>query len=178
MQGEFEGILRHPSSCNSSLRSYFQHCLSSFPEDSVQLKVLQEHFEESIYCDRRKLEYLSKLLNPSQRVIHVWFQNARQKSRKLKQKQTSVERSLSHPQYECKNCLEVFQTYLDLIIHQIQPCQKEEEEKERIKTGVTPLTPGQGQEQYQPSRGSTDSDTGRHQRSIDVRLDCRDQALV
>ena len=125
----------------------------------LQLKVLQEHFEKNSYCDPTKLEYLAGQLDLNPRVIQVWFQNARQKTRKIQEKQTSVESGNSH--YECKKCLEQFQTYLDLIIHQVQPCQEEEEEEEdKIINIVVPdcEAENQGQYQYQSSRASTDSD--------------------
>lgn len=49
-----------------------------------QIKVLQEFFENNAYPKDDDLEYLSKLLGLSPRVIVVWFQNARQKARKGK----------------------------------------------------------------------------------------------
>ena len=41
-----------------------------------QIRVLQEFFESNAYPKDDDLEYLSKLLNLSPRVIVVWFQNA------------------------------------------------------------------------------------------------------
>ena len=122
-----------------------------------QIKVLQEQFEKNNYCDPAKLEYLARKLDLNHRVIQVWFQNARQKTRKIQEKQTRVESGNSH--YECKKCLEQFQTYLDLIIHQVQPCQEEEGEEEIINIVVPDCETGnQGQYQYQSSRASTNSD--------------------
>merc|ERR1712242_205115 len=52
-----------------------------------QIKVLQEFFENNAYPKDDDLEYLSKLLGLSPRVIVVWFQNARQKARKVYENQ-------------------------------------------------------------------------------------------
>lgn len=52
-----------------------------------QIRVLQEFFESNAYPKDDDLEYLSKLLNLSPRVIVVWFQNARQKARKVYENQ-------------------------------------------------------------------------------------------
>ena len=54
-----------------------------------QIKVLQEFFENNAYPKDDDLEYLSKLLGLSPRVIVVWFQNARQKARKIYENQPS-----------------------------------------------------------------------------------------
>nr|CAD7255973.1 unnamed protein product [Timema shepardi] len=56
-----------------------------------QIKVLQEFFENNAYPKDDDLEYLSKLLSLSPRVIVVWFQNARQKARKVYENQPPVE---------------------------------------------------------------------------------------
>jgi len=55
-----------------------------------QIKVLQEFFENNAYPKDDDLEYLSKLLALSPRVIVVWFQNARQKARKVYENQPPV----------------------------------------------------------------------------------------
>jgi len=52
-----------------------------------QVRVLQEHFETNPYPKDEELESLSKILELSPRVIIVWFQNARQKARKLYENQ-------------------------------------------------------------------------------------------
>ena len=103
----------------------------------LQLKVLQEYFEKNSFCDPRNVEYLSQQLGLSPRVIMVWFQNSRQKQRKIAKKQAR--------QYQCEHCLEEFQTYLDLIIHQVQPCLQEVEEEE------------EDQQEYQATRASRES---------------------
>lgn len=100
-----------------------------------QIKVLQEFFETNAYPKDDDLEYLSKLLNLSPRVIVVWFQNARQKARKVYENQPP-----SAPEddgsgrfqrtpglnYQCKKCLQVFQRYYELIKHQKTSCFKDE----------------------------------------------------
>jgi AT-binding transcription factor 1 len=55
-----------------------------------QIKVLQEFFENNAYPKDDDLEYLSKLLSLSPRVIVVWFQNTRQKARKVYENQPPV----------------------------------------------------------------------------------------
>ena len=102
-----------------------------------QIKVLQEFFESNAYPKDDDLEYLSKLLNLSPRVIVVWFQNARQKARKNYENQPASEpietddgtgRFQRTPglNYQCKKCLQVFQRYYELIKHQKSSCFKDE----------------------------------------------------
>lgn len=100
-----------------------------------QIKVLQEFFETNAYPKDDDLEYLSKLLNLSPRVIVVWFQNARQKARKVYENQppiTPEEENAGRFQrtpglnYQCKKCLQVFQRYYELIKHQKSSCFKDE----------------------------------------------------
>ncbi|XP_031781828.1 zinc finger homeobox protein 4 isoform X2 [Nasonia vitripennis] len=110
-----------------------------------QIKVLQEFFENNAYPKDDDLEYLSKLLGLSPRVIVVWFQNARQKARKVYENQPPLEpvstggrdsddgtgRFQRTPglNYQCKKCLLVFQRYYELIRHQKTHCFKEEDAK-------------------------------------------------
>merc|ERR1712218_92421 len=103
-----------------------------------QIKVLQEFFENNAYPKDDDLEYLSKLLGLSPRVIVVWFQNARQKARKIYENQPPLDphdegagRFTRTPglNYQCKKCLLVFQRYYELIRHQKQHCFKEEDAK-------------------------------------------------
>ena len=103
-----------------------------------QIKVLQEFFENNAYPKDDDLEYLSKLLGLSPRVIVVWFQNARQKARKIYENQPPIDpqdegagRFTRTPglNYQCKKCLLVFQRYYELIRHQKQHCYKEEDAK-------------------------------------------------
>ena len=104
-----------------------------------QIKVLQEFFENNAYPKDDDLEYLSKLLGLSPRVIVVWFQNARQKARKIYENQPPADTGregeedsgrftrTSGCNYQCKKCLLVFQRYYELIRHQKQHCYKEED---------------------------------------------------
>lgn len=109
-----------------------------------QIKVLQEFFENNAYPKDDDLEYLSKLLSLSPRVIVVWFQNARQKARKVYENQPAVESGSGVSDevgmnrncqrtpglnYQCKKCLLVFQRYYELIRHQKTHCFKEEDAK-------------------------------------------------
>lgn len=108
-----------------------------------QIKVLQEFFENNAYPKDDDLEYLSKLLNLSPRVIVVWFQNARQKARKVYENQPAADPVPGIPDeaganrfqrtpglnYQCKKCLLVFQRYYELIRHQKTHCFKEEDAK-------------------------------------------------
>lgn len=108
-----------------------------------QIKVLQEFFENNAYPKDDDLEYLSKLLSLSPRVIVVWFQNARQKARKVYENQPAVDPAPGIPDeaganrfqrtpglnYQCKKCLLVFQRYYELIRHQKTHCFKEEDAK-------------------------------------------------
>ena len=105
-----------------------------------QVKVLQEFFEKNAYPKDDDLEYLSKLLNLTPRVIVVWFQNARQKARKAYENQPSggevcideLEGRFTRTpslSYQCKKCNLEFQRYYELIRHQKQHCYKEEDSK-------------------------------------------------
>merc|ERR1719362_41793 len=105
-----------------------------------QVKVLQEFFEKNAYPKDDDLEYLSKLLGLTPRVIVVWFQNARQKARKAYENQPSNENMMNDDvegrfvrtpslSYQCKKCNLEFQRYYELIRHQKQHCYKEEDAK-------------------------------------------------
>lgn len=135
-------------SCSSSSSSGKRANRTRFTD--YQIKVLQEFFENNAYPKDDDLEYLSKLLTLSPRVIVVWFQNARQKARKVYENQPPVEavgassssntagsvdensgRFQRTPglNYQCKKCTLVFQRYYELIRHQKQHCFKEEDAK-------------------------------------------------
>merc|ERR1719447_730877 len=104
-----------------------------------QVKVLQEFFDKNAYPKDDDLEYLSKLLGLTPRVIVVWFQNARQKARKAYENQPSNEVLMDDVEgrftrtpslsYQCKKCNLEFQRYYELIRHQKQHCYKEEDSK-------------------------------------------------
>ena len=55
-----------------------------------QIKTLQDYFEQNAYPKDEELEQLSRALSLPNRVIVVWFQNARQKARKVKQIELTV----------------------------------------------------------------------------------------
>ncbi|KAK9876785.1 hypothetical protein WA026_015023 [Henosepilachna vigintioctopunctata] len=128
----------NPGSCGSSGKRANRTRFTDY-----QIKVLQEFFENNAYPKDDDLEYLSKLLNLSPRVIVVWFQNARQKARKVYENQPAVEPAPGIPDetgtnrfqrtpglnYQCKKCLLVFQRYYELIRHQKTHCFKEEDAK-------------------------------------------------
>lgn len=92
-----------------------------------QLRTLQQFFDKQAYPKDDDLEMLSKKLNLSPRVIVVWFQNARQKARKIYENQPnqdSNERFVRTPgcNFQCKRCNLVFQRYYELIQHQQKVC--------------------------------------------------------
>ena len=140
-----------------------------------QIKVLQEFFENNAYPKDDDLEYLSKLLGLSPRVIVVWFQNARQKARKVYENQPADGSSpngagngsnisagaedeaagrftrTSSCNYQCKKCLLVFQRYYELIRHQKQHCYKEEDAK---KSAQAQKAAAQAAAQFQGSSQS------------------------
>ncbi|XP_070574192.1 zinc finger homeobox protein 3-like [Ptychodera flava] len=117
-----------------------------------QIKVLQEFFENNAYPKDDDLEHLSKLLGLSPRVIVVWFQNARQKARKMFENQPPVEteadsggtryRRTPGLNYQCNKCLLVFQRFFELIKHQKQHCYKEDDSSNNSYAGSsTPTSP-------------------------------------
>ncbi|ESO82858.1 hypothetical protein LOTGIDRAFT_91252, partial [Lottia gigantea] len=95
-----------------------------------QIKMLQDYFEQNAYPKDDELEHLSKMLSLSPRVIVVWFQNARQKARKIYENQpasevkepASVFQRTPGLNYQCKKCSAVFQRYYELIKHQKRMC--------------------------------------------------------
>ncbi|GMT28045.1 hypothetical protein PFISCL1PPCAC_19342 [Pristionchus fissidentatus] len=96
-----------------------------------QLRTLQQFFDKQAYPKDDDLEMLSKKLQLSPRVIVVWFQNARQKARKIYENQPNVEgvdRFVRTPgcNFQCKRCSLVFQRYYELIDHQQKKCYKDD----------------------------------------------------
>ncbi|CAG2100203.1 unnamed protein product, partial [Medioppia subpectinata] len=138
-----------------------------------QIKVLQEFFESNAYPKDDDLEYLSKLLNLSPRVIVVWFQNARQKARKVYENQPPVPqeddgsgRFQRTPglNYQCKKCMQVFQRYYELIKHQKSACFKDENPlaaqlRAAAESRAQSTSPGVSREA--PSTTPTPVDSGR-----------------
>ncbi|XP_022091905.1 zinc finger homeobox protein 4-like [Acanthaster planci] len=115
-----------------------------------QVKVLQEFFENNAYPKDDDLDNMSRLLNLSPRVIVVWFQNARQKARKIFENQPLVDSGDSEGEgssrykrtpgmnYQCSKCLLVFQRFYELIRHQKLHCYKDEEGGNRSSSQVSP----------------------------------------
>ncbi|KAG5666578.1 hypothetical protein PVAND_014596 [Polypedilum vanderplanki] len=132
------------SSSNSSTSSGKRANRTRFTD--YQIKVLQEFFENNSYPKDSDLEYLSKLLLLSPRVIVVWFQNARQKQRKIYENQPNTTNSTSPFEndekkagcinYTCKKCNLIFQRYYELIRHQKNHCFKEENNKKSAKAQI------------------------------------------
>ncbi|VDM62137.1 unnamed protein product [Angiostrongylus costaricensis] len=96
-----------------------------------QLRTLQQFFDKQAYPKDDDLEVLSKKLQLSPRVIVVWFQNARQKARKIYENQPNHEnadRFVRTPgcNFQCKRCNLVFQRYYELIQHQQKKCYKDD----------------------------------------------------
>ncbi|CAI2308764.1 unnamed protein product [Caenorhabditis sp. 36 PRJEB53466] len=96
-----------------------------------QLKTLQQFFDKQAYPKDDDLESLSKKLQLSPRVIVVWFQNARQKARKIYENQPNHENSdrfvrTPGSNFQCKRCNQVFQRYYELIQHQQKKCYKDD----------------------------------------------------
>ncbi|KAI6170498.1 hypothetical protein M3Y97_01146400 [Aphelenchoides bicaudatus] len=91
-----------------------------------QLRTLQDFFDKQAYPKDDDLEMLSKKLSLSPRVIVVWFQNARQKARKVYENQPNQdnERFIRTPgcNFQCKRCSLVFQRFGELIQHQQKLC--------------------------------------------------------
>jgi len=107
-----------------------------------QMNVLQDFFEKNAYPKDDELESMSKLLDLSSRVIVVWFQNARQKIRKVYENQPSVPPTTcvedapgtrtgvfqsEGPIYQCKKCCLSFSQYYELIKHKRAVCYKDED---------------------------------------------------
>ena len=147
-----------------------------------QVKVLQEFFDKNAYPKDDDLEYLSKLLGLTPRVIVVWFQNARQKARKAYENQPSNEVLMDDVEgrftrtpslsYQCKKCNLEFQRYYELIRHQKQVIYKSHHfisiyllitciKKFTDQRSVAALLQGGGLEAVRP--GSEGSGCVRHQ---------------
>lgn len=94
-----------------------------------QLRTLQNFFDRQAYPKDDDLEMLSKKLGLSPRVIVVWFQNARQKARKIYENQPNVstnegttEQFIHSANFQCKRCQLAFQHYYELTQHQQSVC--------------------------------------------------------
>ncbi|XP_041375246.1 zinc finger homeobox protein 3-like [Gigantopelta aegis] len=120
-----EDLLRHEFSSGSMSKRANRTRFTDY-----QIKMLQDYFDQNAYPKDDELDHLSKMLNLSPRVIVVWFQNARQKVRKVYENQPAAETkddTSSYQRtpglnYQCKKCQAVFQRYYELIKHQKRPC--------------------------------------------------------
>ncbi|XP_017853612.1 zinc finger protein 2 isoform X2 [Drosophila busckii] len=137
---QFENTSSNSSNSSSSTSGGKRANRTRFTD--YQIKVLQEFFENNSYPKDSDLEYLSKLLLLSPRVIVVWFQNARQKQRKIYENQPNnslyenEEAKKQNINYACKKCSLVFQRYYELIRHQKNHCFKEENNKKSAKAQI------------------------------------------
>ncbi|VDK73384.1 unnamed protein product [Onchocerca ochengi] len=140
-----------PTTCNNPFATFLHDdknlssILSSLPSSNsvtgrranrtrftdYQLRTLQQFFDKQAYPKDDDLEVLSKKLQLSPRVIVVWFQNARQKARKIYENQptsSNDDRFMKTPgsNFQCKRCQLVFQRYYELIQHQQKFCYKDD----------------------------------------------------
>jgi len=104
-----------------------------------QMNVLQDFFEKNAYPKDDELESLSKQLDLSPRVIVVWFQNGRQKVRKVYENQPPASTNkeshetidnmnqLVGANYQCQKCSKAFSQYYELIKHKRAVCYKDDD---------------------------------------------------
>ena len=127
-----------------------------------QVKVLQDFFEKNAYPKEEDLRHLSKVLNLGPRVIVVWFQNARQKVRKVfenqpppaerEEEKTSRFQRTAELNYQCNRCKLVYQRYQELVRHQRQHCYREESSRQRGKSEEScPETPAVSVAEVKPT---------------------------
>ncbi|XP_058037785.1 zinc finger homeobox protein 2 isoform X1 [Ahaetulla prasina] len=83
-----------------------------------QSQALQSFFESSAYPKDGEVERLSALLSLPNRVIVVWFQNARQKARKSGGNEASMGNcGNAAAQPSCKKCRTAFRCIFELVRH-------------------------------------------------------------
>ncbi|XP_061444363.1 zinc finger homeobox protein 2 isoform X2 [Rhineura floridana] len=92
-----------------------------------QSQALQSFFESSAYPKDGEVERLSVLLGLPNRVIVVWFQNARQKARKCGGSETSVGSGGAVAQPSCKKCQTSFRCIFELVRH-LKKCYNDQPE--------------------------------------------------
>uniref|UniRef100_A0ACB8EXX0 Uncharacterized protein n=1 Tax=Sphaerodactylus townsendi TaxID=933632 RepID=A0ACB8EXX0_9SAUR len=92
-----------------------------------QSQALQSFFESSAYPKDGEVERLSVLLGLSNRVIVVWFQNARQKARKCGS-ESGMSSGSTGAQPSCKKCRSSFRCIFELIRH-LKKCYNDQPEE-------------------------------------------------
>ncbi|XP_015275436.1 PREDICTED: zinc finger homeobox protein 2 [Gekko japonicus] len=92
-----------------------------------QSQALQSFFEASAYPKDGEVERLSVVLGLPNRVIVVWFQNARQKARKCGS-ETGVSSGSTGVQPTCKKCRTSFRCIFELIRH-LKKCYNDQHEE-------------------------------------------------
>ncbi|XP_077171745.1 zinc finger homeobox protein 2 [Paroedura picta] len=98
-----------------------------------QSQALQSFFESSAYPKDGEVERLSVLLGLPNRVIVVWFQNARQKARKCGS-ETGVSTAGAGGQPTCKKCWTSFRCIFELIRH-LKKCYNDQHEEGEADCG-------------------------------------------
>ncbi|XP_078234462.1 zinc finger homeobox protein 2 isoform X1 [Pogona vitticeps] len=93
-----------------------------------QSQALQSFFESSAYPKDGEVERLSSLLSLPNRVIVVWFQNARQKARKSGGSEAGVGGGHAVAQPSCKKCRSSFRCIFELVRH-LKKCYNDQPEE-------------------------------------------------
>ncbi|XP_053119609.1 zinc finger homeobox protein 2 [Hemicordylus capensis] len=93
-----------------------------------QSQALQSFFESSAYPKDGEVERLSVLLSLPNRVIVVWFQNARQKARKCGGSEAGVVSGSTATQHSCKKCRTSFRCIFELVCH-LKKCYNDQPEE-------------------------------------------------
>ncbi|CAM4646904.1 unnamed protein product [Caretta caretta] len=112
VQGEEEEAGMDPSRDGQSSRRFSRTKFTEF-----QSQALQSFFEASAYPKDGEVERLSILLGLANRVIVVWFQNARQKARKNGAEAGGAGGGIVTSQPSCKKCQAAFRCIFDLVRH-------------------------------------------------------------
>uniref|UniRef100_A0A8C3S5K2 Zinc finger homeobox 2 n=1 Tax=Chelydra serpentina TaxID=8475 RepID=A0A8C3S5K2_CHESE len=113
VQGEEEEAGTADPSLDGQLSRRFSR--TKFTE--FQSQALQSFFEASAYPKDGEVEHLSILLGLANRVIVVWFQNARQKARKNGTEAGGAGVGTVASQPSCKKCQAAFRCIFDLVRH-------------------------------------------------------------
>ncbi|XP_053901231.1 zinc finger homeobox protein 2 [Malaclemys terrapin pileata] len=112
VRGEEEEAGTDPSRDGQSSRRFSRTKFTEF-----QSQALQSFFEASAYPKDGEVERLSVLLGLANRVIVVWFQNARQKARKNGAEAGGAGGGTVTSQPSCKKCQAAFRCIFDLVRH-------------------------------------------------------------